>query len=389
VSEFIPYGRQYITQEDIDSVVDVLKSDWLTQGPVISAFESACAEYSDVKYAVAVNSATSALHLACLGLGLGPGDIVWTSPNTFVASSNCALYCGASVDFVDIDEKTYNMSASALAEKLFYAKKSGKLPKILILVHFAGQSCEMKEIKALADQYDIKIIEDASHAIGGQYLERTIGGCQYSDVAIFSFHPVKIITTGEGGMLVTNSIQLRDKVSQLRSHGVTRDPEYMEAEPHGAWYYEQTDLGFNYRITDMQASLGLSQLKKIDGFIARRRILANQYYDMLSKLPIVLPWQSVNSHSAYHLYPIQLNLSEISKSRLEVFNALRAENIGVNVHYIPVHTQPFYQRLGFSVGDFPMSEKYYSRAISLPLYYDLTDEKQAYVVHALENVLIN
>lgn len=386
MKNFIPYGRQDIDADDINTVVQILKSDWLTQGPVIDEFEQATASMCHAKFAIAVTSATAALHLACLALDLGPGDILWTTPNTFVASSNCALYCGASVDFVDIDEKTYNLSVLALEEKLKWAKAHNKLPKVLVVVHFAGQSCDMKAIKTLIEPYGIKLIEDASHAIGGSYQNTKVGSCAYSDIAIFSFHPVKIITTGEGGMLLTNSEELKKKLQLLRSHGITRDPQMMVGESDGAWYYQQIDLGFNYRITDIQAGLGLSQLKKIDSFVQRRRELAAQYDQLLAALPVITPWQSPDCISAYHLYPIQIK-QEAETTRKAVFDALREAKIGVNVHYIPVHTQPYYQQLGFKKGAFPIAESYYERAISLPLHYRLTDSEQSYIVNTLSHIL--
>ncbi len=382
----IPYGRQDIDEEDINTVVQILQSDWLTQGPVIDEFEQATALMCHAKFAIAVTSATAGLHLACLAIELGKGDILWTSPNTFVASSNCALYCGASVDFVDIDEKTYNMSVSALEEKLNWAKAHNKLPKAIVVVHFAGQSCDMKAIKALIEPYDIKLIEDASHAIGGKYLATNIGSCAYSDMTIFSFHPVKIITTGEGGMLLTNSEALKNKLQRLRSHGITRDPQLMIGDSDGAWYYQQIALGYNYRITDIQAGLGLSQLKRIKCFIQRRRELADQYDKQLATLPVITPWQSPDCYSAYHLYPIQIK-PEASLSRKRVFDSLREANIGVNVHYIPVHTQPYYQQLGFKKGAFPVAEAYYERTLSLPLHYRLTENEQCYIVSSLSKIL--
>ncbi len=387
MKRFIPYGRQSIDESDIQTVIEVLKSDWLTQGPTIEEFEKSCAQLSQAAYGCAMNSATSALHVACLALDLSRGDILWTTPNTFVASSNCALYCGATVDFVDIDPKTYNISPEALEEKLIKAKKANKLPKILVVVHFAGQSCDMKEIKKLADSHGIKVIEDASHAIGGRYLDKPIGNGEYSDITIFSFHPVKIITTAEGGMLLTNSSEIKHKADLFRSHGITRSPQFMTEESHGAWYYQQIELGFNYRMTDLQAGLGLSQLKRIDHFIERRKVIASIYDEALKNLPLVTPWQSENASSAYHLYPIQLNLETLSITRREVFDALRVADIGVNVHYIPVHTQPYYQKLGFRKGDFPVAEAYYERAISLPIHAGLTDSEQSYVVDTLSKIL--
>lgn len=383
----IPYARQTVDEIDVQAVADILRSDFLTQGPIIERFEKAVAAYCGVKYAVAVNSATSALHIACLAAGLGPGDILWTSPNTFVASANCARYCGADVDFVDIDERTYNMSAERLADKLCKAAKKGKLPKVIIPVHFAGQSCRMDEIGAMAKQYAITVIEDASHAIGGRYKGRPIGCCDYSDMVVFSFHPVKIITTGEGGMVLTNREDLYKKLLLYRSHGIIRDPAQMENEPHGSWYYEQTALGYNYRMTDIQAALGLSQLAKLDRFVARRAAIAKEYETELAGLPLVLPWQDPDGQSAWHLYVVRVDLGKPEKTRREVFDSLRARGIGVNVHYIPVHTQPYYRRLGFKPGDFPAAERYYQEAVSLPMYYSLTAEEQEYVIDSLKQVL--
>lgn len=387
--KMIPYARQAINDDDINSVIEILKSDWLTTGPAIEAFEQACATYCQARYAIALSNATAGLHLACLALHLGSGDILWTTPNTFVASSNCALYCGAKVDFVDIDPKTYNFSAEKFAEKLKIAKQNNALPKVIVVTHFAGQSCDMKAIKQLADQFNIKIIEDASHAIGGKYLDKPIGNCQYSDITIFSFHPVKIITTGEGGMVLTNSDQIKNKIQLLRTHGITRDPKAMVSPSQGAWYYQQIDLGYNYRITDFQAALGLSQLKRIDSFIQRRHQLAEQYHRLLQDLPLIMPWQGKENYSSYHLFPIQLELEKIPLTRKQVFDQLRQANIGVNVLYIPVHTQPYYQNLGFKPGDFPVAEAYYGRTISLPIYYSLSDQEQLYVTQTLKDILLN
>lgn len=383
----IPYGRQNISQDDINAVVEVLQSVWLTQGPTIERFENAVAEYCGAKHAIAVNSATSALHIACRALELGPGDYLWTSPNTFVASANCALYCGASVDFVDIDPDTCNMSIDHLAKKLAIAEQAGMLPKIVIPVHFAGQSCEMEEIAALSKRYGFFIIEDASHAIGGSYKQTKVGSCSFSDMTVFSFHPVKIITTGEGGMVLTNRDDLNQKLIWLHSHGITRDPLYLEGESHGPWYYQQIDLGFNYRMTDIQAALGLSQLARIDEFVVRRHYLAERYDQAFRGTPVMPIQQRDDSYSAYHLYVIRLQLEKINKTHCQVFNDLREKGILVNLHYIPVHTQPYYKRMGFKNGDFPNAEDYYSRAISIPLYYDLTGEDQDMVIKSIKEVL--
>jgi len=385
---FIPYGRQNITEEDIDAVVNVLKSDYLTQGPKVPEFEDAIKEHCNVRYALAMNSATSALHAACLALDVGKGDIVWTTPITFVASANCALYCGATVDFVDIDPKTYNLSTQALKQKLEVAKEKGQLPKVVIPVHLSGQPCDMKGIFRLSKEYGFSIIEDASHAIGGKYEDEPIGNCQYSDITIFSFHPVKIITTAEGGVATTNNKDLAQKMALLRSHGITRDTELMTSEPDGPWYYQQIDLGFNYRMTEMQAALGVSQIERLQSITDRRHEIAKRYNEKLSNLSVTVPFQIEESYSGLHLYVIRLKLDDIKVTHLEVFNALRAANIGVNLHYIPVHIQPYYQKhFGFKIGDFPQAEQYYREAISLPLYPDLNVEQQDYIVQTLGSIL--
>lgn len=383
----IPYGKQDITQADIDAVVNVLKSDFLTQGPQVPAFENALMKATGADHALAVNSATSALHIACLALGLGAGDTLWTTPVTFVASANCGLYCGASVDFVDIDPATYNLCPVALKEKLIRAKKEGVLPKVLVAVHLCGQPCDMKAIHALSIEYGFKVIEDASHAIGGRYLEQPIGSCEYSDITVFSFHPVKIVTTAEGGAALTNSKALADKMALYRSHGITRDEALMENASHGGWYYEQVDLGFNYRMTELQAALGVSQMSRLGEFVSARHELAVRYYDKLASLPIVLPYQLPNTYSGLHLYVIRLNLNEISKTHKEVFDELRENGIGVNLHYIPVHLQPYYQKMGFKQGDFPNAESYYSNAISLPMFHGMTHEQQDEVISTLTQIL--
>lgn len=376
----IPYGRQTISAEDIESVVGVLKSDFLTQGPAIAAFEQSLTSYTGAQFAVAVNSATSALHIACMALDLGPQDVLWTSPNTFVASANCARYCGARVDFVDIDPQTYNISVEALARKLEKASTSGELPTVVVPVHFAGASCDMRGIRSLADRYGFKIVEDASHAVGGRYLHEPVGNCRYSDITVFSFHPVKIVTTAEGGAAMTNDSKLAASLRRLRSHGITRDMAEYEGKDEGGWFYQQIGLGYNYRITDMQAALGTSQMRRIDEFVARRQELAKRYDRLLAEFPIQTPVRSCDVYSALHLYPVVLKSPE---KRRRVYDLLRAAGIGVNVHYIPVHTQPYYRKLGFRPGDFPRAEAYYAGSISLPLYYSLTDSQQDQVVDAL------
>lgn len=383
----IPYGRQDITQADIDAVLGVLQSDFLTQGPQVPAFEQAVANKVGAQHAIAVNSATSALHIACLALGLAPGDWLWTTPITFVASANCALYCGAQVDFVDIDPRTYNLDPKALEIKLIEAEEKGCLPKILVPVHFCGQSCDMAAIKELAKRYGFKIIEDASHAIGGKYEGDYIGRGSYSDITVFSFHPVKIITTAEGGMAVTNDKEVAGRLALLRSHGVTRDPELMEWQSDGPWYYQQVDLGFNYRMTELQAALGISQLERLDQYVARRHEIARQYDELLVDLPIVTPWHCSNGYSGMHLYVIRLPQELIRRSRRQVFESLRDRGIGVNVHYIPVHLQPYYQKHGFKPGDFPEAERYYAEAISLPMYATLTIDQQLAVVESLRSAI--
>ena len=383
----IPCSRQDIDQDDIESVTSVLKSDFLTQGSQVPLFEKTVSDYCGAEHGVAVNSATSALHIACLSLDLGKGDWLWTSPNSFVASANCGLYCDAQVDFVDIDPQTYNLSATELERKLIQAKQDNKLPKIIIPVHFAGQSCNMKKIHALSQEYGFKIIEDASHAIGGKYLEQPIGCCQYSDIAVFSFHPVKIITTAEGGLATTNNKELAERMQLFRSHGVTRNPGLMNKLLEGDWYYQQVDLGFNYRMTELQAALGVSQMQRLDKFVTQRHILQKRYDSLLSDLAIIKPHQHQDSYSALHLYPIQVDLDSIDKNRQQIFEELRRSGIGVNVHYIPIHTQPYYQELGFRDGDFPNSEAYYDRAISIPLFHAMTVEQQDEVLNVLKMVL--
>jgi UDP-4-amino-4,6-dideoxy-N-acetyl-beta-L-altrosamine transaminase len=383
----IPYGRQEITQEDIDAVVQVLKSDFLTQGPKVPEFENTVASHVGASFGVAVNSATSALHIACAALGLGRGDWLWTSPVTFVASANCGLYCGAKVDFVDIDPSTYNLCPDALERKLEQARTENRLPKVVVPVHLCGQPCGMERIKALSERYGFRIVEDASHAIGGKYQGEFIGSGRYSDITVFSFHPVKIVTTAEGGMAVTNDAELAQRMEMLRSHGITRDPARMTHEPDGPWYYQQVDLGFNYRMTELQAALGVSQMARLDDFVKRRHELARRYDELLADLPVVTPWQHPDSYSGLHLYVIRLKLTEMRASHREVFESLREQGIGVNLHYIPVHTQPFYEAMGFAPDDFPESMRYYNEAISIPMYHGLTFEQQDAVVAALKQAL--
>jgi len=382
----IPYGKQTISQADVDAVVDVLRSDFLTQGPAIPRFEAAIAELCDVPHSIAVNSATSALHIACAALGVGPGDRVWTSPNTFVASANCARYCGATPDFVDIDPVTLNLSVSSLEKKLEQAKRSGTLPKVVIPVHFSGQPCDMREISALAKTYHFHVIEDASHAIGARYLDSVIGDCRYSDITVFSFHPVKIITTAEGGLVTTRDAALADRMSRLRSHGITRDPAHMKNASDGPWYYEQVELGFNYRLTDLQAALGLSQLSSIGEWIARRHVIADRYDTGLAGLPLKLPHRLADRHSALHLYVIQL-VENAPLDRAALYARMREAGIAPNVHYIPVHLQPDYAQFGFKRGDFPHSEAYYDSALTLPMYPLLSDAQQDTVIGTLRRLL--
>jgi UDP-4-amino-4,6-dideoxy-N-acetyl-beta-L-altrosamine transaminase len=382
----IPYGRQDISDEDVQSVVDVLRSDFLAQGPVVPEFESRVANSCKAGHAIAVNSATSALHVACLALGVGEGDLVWTTPITYVASANCALYCGASVDFVDIDPRTYNMSVECLAEKLEQADKAGMLPKVVIPVHLCGQPCDMQEIHTLGQRYGFKIIEDASHAIGGRYKDDRIGNCRYSDIAVFSFHPVKIITTAEGGMALTKNAELARKMRLFRSHGITRNTEDMYRQPEGPWYYEQIELGFNYRMTEIQAALGISQLQRLDDFVTRRHAIAVRYNEALADLPIEVPWQHPDGFSSFHLYVIQLQSSRNRKTHRQVFEALRDADIGVNLHYIPVYHQPYYERLGFTEGYCPAAERYYSQAISLPMFPGLAEDQQDKVIDELRKL---
>jgi UDP-4-amino-4,6-dideoxy-N-acetyl-beta-L-altrosamine transaminase len=383
----IRYGQQDITQADIDAVVAVMKSVNLTQGPTIPQFEDSVKAHTGARHAVAVNSATSALHIACLALGVGPGDVLWTSPNTFVASANCALYCGATVDFVDIDPRTFNLCPEALAAKLAAAERDGRLPKVVVPVHHSGQPCDMAAIHALGQRYGFRIIEDASHAIGGRYRGEPIGNGRYSDITVLSFHPVKIITTAEGGMALTNDAALATRLGLLRSHGITRDAELMTQPMDGPWYYQQVALGFNYRMTDLHAALGVSQIRRLDHYVERRHEIARRYEELLCGLPLSLPWQHPDGHSAYHLYVIRLRLQEITRSHREVFEALRARDIIVNLHYIPVHTQPYYRAMGFKEGDFPEAERYYREAISIPMHPTLTDAEVDFVARSLREAL--
>lgn len=387
-TEAIPYGRQEIIQADLDAVVDVLQSNYLTQGPVVPAFESEVARYCGSRHAVAVNSATSALHIACLALGVGKGDLVWTSPITFVASANCALYCGAMVDFVDIDPYTYNLSVERLAEKLVLAEKAGNLPKIVIPVHLCGQACDMAGIYELGQRYGFKIIEDASHAIGGRYKHEPIGNCRYSDITVFSFHPVKIITTGEGGMAVTNESTLANRMRLLRSHGISTAPEDMHKRSKDEiWNYQQIELGFNYRMTEMQAALGLSQLGRLNSFVEKRHSIARRYDNELKGLPIETQWQHLDSYSSFHLYSIRIKKDKRDSTQRDVYSTLQAAAINVNLHYIPVYRQPFYEAMGFKEGYCPESERYHKEALSIPIYPTLTDSEQDKVIRKLNEAL--
>lgn len=380
----IYYGKQNINEDDIKAVEEVLRSDFLTQGPAIEKFEQRVADYCGVKYAVAVTNATSALHIACKAAGLGEGDSLWTSPITFTASANCGRYCGADIEFVDIDDDTYNMSVEVLENKLQNTKR---LPKIVVPVHLAGQSCNMARIFELSKKYGFAVLEDASHAIGADYKNNKVGSCQYSDMAVFSFHPVKIITTGEGGMVLTNNKELYEKCKLYRSHGITRDPALMTRKSDGSWYYQQIDLGFNYRMTDIQAALGYSQMSRLDEFVARRRYLANRYNEKLKDLPLRLPYQSPDTNSSWHLYIVRINFDEVKKSKVEIFSEMREKGITLNLHYIPVHTQPYYEKLGHKPEECPTALRYYEEAFTLPLYYSLTDEQQNCIVESLKEVL--
>ena len=384
----IPYGCQEITEVDIAEIEKVLRSDFLTQGPIVPKFEQSVADYCGAFHAIAVNSATSALHIACLALDLGPGDWLWTSPNTFVASANCGRYCGANIDFIDIDAKTYNISVDALSDKLIQAEKSGKLPKIVVPVHFAGQPCDMPAICDLSKRYGFKIIEDASHAIGSSYNQIKVGSCTHSDITVFSFHPVKIITTAEGGMTLTNDKDVADKIYRLRTHGITNDEIKMEERPKDEiWNYQQIDLGFNYRMNDIQAALGLSQMKRLDKYVKRRQEIAKHYDNALKKLPLVIPWQSPSNYSSYHLYTILIKKNLTQKTQRQVYDELIKKNIGVNLHYIPVHRQPYYENLGFKKNNFPQAENFHREVLSIPIHPSLKEEQQSYVIETLKGIL--
>lgn len=379
----IPYGRQAISEADIAAVIEVLRSDWLTQGPVVPRFEAAVAAYCRAAHAVAANSGTSALHLACLALDVGPGDRLWTSPISFVASANCALYCGADVDFVDIDPRTYCMSVERLAEKLERAERERRLPKVVMPVHFAGQSCDMAAIHALGQRYGFRIIEDAAQALGGRYQDGPVGSCRYSDIAVFSFHPVKSITTAEGGIAATNDASLAARMRRLRTHGITANVDEMSHALDGPWFYEQIELGFNYRMTDVHAAIGTSQLHRLDAFIARRRAIASRYDELLRDLPLVAPWQHPDGSSAWHLYVIRLKLAAMSRTHREVFEALRAAGVWVQLHHIPIYRHSYHARRGYTAAAYPEAERYYAEAITLPIFPGLTDEQQDAVVSAL------
>lgn len=380
----IPYGKHLVDEDDIDAVVDVLRNQFLTQGKVVPQFEQALCEYTKAKYCVAVNSATSGLHVACLAAGVGQGDLVWTVPNSFVASANCALYCGANIDFVDIDSATRNIDIDAFAKKLQKAANQNRLPKALIVVHFSGLSSDMQRIRSLAQTYSIVLIEDAAHGLGGSYQQSKIGSCAYSDMTVLSFHPVKSITSAEGGAVLTNQDQMHEKLKLFAKHGVTKNPAQYQGESHGPWYYQQIELGYNYRLSDMQAALGLSQLKKLDSFIQKRSEIAKKYGEKLAGLSLKLPTVDPQSESAWHLYMVELTQHD----RQDIYRQLHAKGVGVNVHYIPIHLQPFYQQLGFKIGDFPVSEHFYQHALTLPLFPSLTDVEQTKVIDTLHEVLV-
>jgi UDP-4-amino-4,6-dideoxy-N-acetyl-beta-L-altrosamine transaminase len=380
----IPYGKHTIDDADVESVIDVLRNQFLTQGTVVPRFEQSLCDYTGASHAVAVNSATSGLHIACLAAGVGPGDLVWTVPNSFVASANCARFCGGDVDFVDINAATRNIDLTALAEKLQLAAKQNKLPKVLIVVHFAGLSCDMLNIHKLTSTYNIVLIEDAAHALGGDYLGRKIGCCQYSAMTVLSFHPVKSITTAEGGAVLTNNSAYFTKLQLFAKHGVTRDPTLMQGQSDGPWYYQQVELGYNYRLSDLHAALGITQLQKLDQFIAKRRLLAQRYKQKLANLPLSLPCDESYEHSAWHLYMVELKQHD----RLKTYQRLHQLGIGVNVHYIPIHLQPYYQTLGFKRGDFPVAEQFYQHALTLPLFPSMTEDEQHKVITVLHEVLL-
>lgn len=383
----IPYGRQDISEADVQAVVDVLRSDFLTQGPAVPQFEQAVASRMNAKHAIAINSATSALHIACLALDLGPGDRLWTVPNTFVASANCGRYCGAEVDFVDIDPHTWNLSVPRLGAKLAHAKKDGCLPKVVVPVHFAGQPTEQEAIYQLAQEYGFRVLEDASHAIGASRNGEPVGSCRWSDITVFSFHPVKIITTGEGGMALTNDDAIAERMAMLRTHGITREPSRFVHASLGPWYYEQQTLGFNYRMTDIQAALGTSQLARLGSYIEQRNALAHRYDCELKCMPLQLPTVQAENRSAFHLYVVRLKPNATDKAHRQVFDSLRQRGIGVNLHYMPVHLQPYYRDLGFAPGQYPEAEAHGKEAITLPMYSALTDQQQDQVVDSLYQLL--
>jgi UDP-4-amino-4,6-dideoxy-N-acetyl-beta-L-altrosamine transaminase len=385
--KMIPYGKHNISQEDIDAVIAVLKSDTLTQGPGPLEFEKIIADYCGSLYGISANSATSALHIACLALGLGENDYLWTTTNTFVASANCALYCKAKVDLVDIDERTYNMSVDALEEKLIKAKREGKLPKIVVPVHFAGLSCDMKRIKTLSHDYGFFVVEDASHAVGAKYMGQPVGSCQFADITVFSFHPVKIITSGEGGMCVTNNALLAEKMKLFRNHGINRTPELLMKGIEGAWYFEQIELGYNFRMTDIHAALGISQFRRVDQFVTKRRKIAQKYNERLKEYPLTIPVESMDCYSSYHLYVVRLRMQEMKKKFIDIFSMLRANGVEVGKHYIPIYMHPYYKNLGFKVADYPNTAKYYQDSLTLPVFPDLSDQEFDKVLSELKSVL--
>lgn len=387
----IKYGQQDINEDDIRAVNEVLRSEFLTQGPAVPDFETAVATNCNAKHAVAVNSATSALHIACMALKVREGDIVWTSPITFVATSNAVLYCGADIDFVDIDKDTYNISIEGLKEKLEAADAVGKLPTVLIVVHLTGQSGQMSEAYFLGQKYGFKIIEDASHAVGAQYKGAPVGDCRFSDITVFSFHPVKIITSGEGGMLLMNDDLLAERARYFRTHGITGDKDLMEPRSREElWNYQQIALGYNYRMSDIHAALGKSQYGRTEDFVNIRQQIADDYNRRLADLPVRLPFQHEDTKSSFHLYVIRLNLDEIDINKVTAYHRFQEKGVLVNFHYIPVYRHPYYaNRFNFKPEDFPESERYFLDALSIPMHSQLCKEDIEYTSEVVEDVVLS